>query len=55
MSSKGIYIKGIDRRLKALAAEKGTHVYKLLNEAISNYLATYSSKTYRGNVEARRR
>ncbi|MCS7133635.1 MAG: hypothetical protein NZ921_02410 [Candidatus Caldarchaeum sp.] len=44
MVSKGIFLKGVDRKLyrklKALAAEKETHVYVLLNEAIESFLAS---------------
>ena len=42
MEGEGIYLKKVDRRmyrkLKALAAQNGLPVYKVLNEAIAAYL-----------------
>ncbi|MEM2587606.1 MAG: hypothetical protein QXV23_04835 [Candidatus Bathyarchaeia archaeon] len=49
LTSKGIFVRGIDRKnyrkLKALAAERGTSVYVLIDDAIRKYLATASSET----------
>ena len=47
MESEGIYLKRVDRRmyrkLKAMAAENGLPVYKVLNDAIAAYLRSAQS------------
>jgi len=44
LTEEGIYLKHIDRakyrKLKAIAAERGIPVYKLLNEAIAGYIVS---------------
>jgi len=48
MEEEGVYLKKVDRRayrkLKAMAAERGEPVYKLLNEAIALYLVTPNTR-----------
>ncbi len=47
MEAEGIYLKKVDRRmyrkLKAMAAQNGLPVYKVLNEAIAAYLRSGQS------------